>query len=440
MNTYPDHRTLYRLPWSLPDNPIAWLEPTSACNIYCEGCYRANTTDGHKPLDQVREELEVFRRYRNFDGVSIAGGDPLVHPEIVRIAAMVTEMGHKPIVNTNGVALTDDLLRELHRVGVRGFTFHIDSKQFRPGWQGKNEVELNDLRLEFAERLARVGGISCAFNSTVYQDTLPYAPDIVEWAQRHIDKVHVVVFIAYRQASGDVTDNMDFYVGDRKISMDDLVYSRPTGDLKLDISSRDVVAEIRKRFPDFAPCAYLNGSEQADSLKWLLTTRMGTRSRIYGYVGPRFAELAQIYHHFRHGRFMAYAPPSLLRKGKMAATVTSPFDAGARRILGRGLRRWLTRPWRLFRRLHIQSVMIIQPVDILADGRMDMCDACPDLTVHEGELVWSCRLEERIKYGGFARGVPKQAVRPAAPEAAPATAEGEMLQEVPGEPSRPAER
>jgi len=414
MNTYPDHRKLYRLPWSLPDNPIAWLEPTAACNIYCEGCYRANIKDGHKPLEQIREELEVFARYRTFDGVSIAGGDPLVHPEVVRIAEMVTEMGYKPIVNTNGVALTDDLLRELKRAGVKGFTFHIDSKQGRPGWSGKNEIELNELRLEFAERMARVGGMSCVFNSTVYQDTLPYAPDILEWAQRHIDKVHVVVFIAYRQASGDVTDDVDFFVGDRKISMDDLVYSRPTGEQRLDISSRDVVAEIRKRFPDFSPCAYLNGTEKPDSLKWLLTTRMGTRAGIDGYVGARFAELAQVYHHFRHGRFMAYVPPALLRAGRAVSAITWPFDAGARRILGRWLLRTLTRPWHLFRRLHIQSVMIIQPADMMPNGQMNMCDACPDITVHDGELVWSCRLEEKLKYGDFVRGVRKEVVQAAA--------------------------
>ena len=33
-----DHRRLYRLPWSLTDNVIAWLEPTKECNIHCEGC------------------------------------------------------------------------------------------------------------------------------------------------------------------------------------------------------------------------------------------------------------------------------------------------------------------------------------------------------------------------------------------------------------------
>jgi hypothetical protein len=55
--------------------------------------------------------------------------------------------------------------------------------------------------------------------------------------------------------------------------------------------------------------------------------------------------------------------------------------------------------------------MIIQPIDVLDDGRLNMCDACPDLTVHEGRLVWSCRLEELKKLGGFAEASRKEAVR-----------------------------
>jgi MoaA/NifB/PqqE/SkfB family radical SAM enzyme len=408
VNSYPDHRALYRLPWSLPDNPIAWLESTSCCNMYCEGCYRANERDSHKSLDSIRAELEVFAKFRKFDGVSIAGGDPLTHPEIVGIVELATRMGYKPIVNTNGQALSDDLLRDLHAAGARGFTFHIDSKQARPGWRGKNEAELNTLRQDFADRLAEYGDISCAFNSTVYEETLPYAPEMIEWAAQNIDRVHVMVFIAFRQASGGLGDRVDFYVGDRKIPMEALVYSRPAGSQRLDISSRDVVAEIRKRFPDFAPCAYLNGSEKADSLKWLLTTRIGTKDRILGHAGPHFMELAQNVHHLRHGRFQAYAPPSTLRRGRTLALVGSLFDQGMRGVLRRYLRGVLARPWTVANGVYMQSVMIIQPIDILENGAMNMCDACPDITVHGDQLVWSCRLEECLKFGGFARAVPRR--------------------------------
>ncbi len=404
MNTYPDARSLYRLPWSKADNAIAWLEVTSACNLYCEGCYRANQKNSHKSLAEIDHELEVFAKHRKFDGVSIAGGDPLVHPQIVEIVAMVRKRGYKPIVNTNALALSEEMLDGLQRAGVAGFTFHVDSKQRRAGWTGKNELELNELRLELAQRVAKAGDISVAFNSTVYDDTLRYAPEMVEWAQRHADIVQVMVFICYRQAACGRHDEFDYYVDGKKIDMNELVYSRPTGEQRLDISSRDVVAEIRKRFPGFTPSAYLNGTHDFDSLKWLLTTYAVSGNEVLGYAGPRFSELAQNLHHFRRGRWLAYEPPSTLAKGRSITALGGLFDSGMRKAM----RSWSTRPWRWKSPVRLQSVMIIQPIDVLDGGEMNMCDSCPDITVYGDELVWSCRLEELMRCGGFAHAVAKK--------------------------------
>lgn len=72
----------------------------------------------------------------------------------------IKSRGLKPIINTNGIALTKQLLHELKKAGVFGFTFHIDSKQGRgreEKWRNKNEVELNELRLYYAEMLAAEG-------------------------------------------------------------------------------------------------------------------------------------------------------------------------------------------------------------------------------------------------------------------------------------------
>jgi hypothetical protein len=46
------------------------------------------------------------------------------------------------------------------------------------------------------------------------------------------------------------------------------------------------------------------------------------------------------------------------------------------------------------------------------DAGTDMCDGCPDVTYwkdNQGreQLVWSCRLEEPMKYGGFLRMAPR---------------------------------
>ncbi len=401
-----DHRQLYRLPWSVVDNAIAWLEPTKKCNLACLGCYRENDPRGHKTLAEVRHDLEVFKRFRTVDGVSIAGGDPLVHPEIVEIVRMIAQDGLKPIVNTNGLALTPGMLRELKQAGVVGFTFHIDSKQGRPGWKTANEIELNELRLHYAKMVAKVGGIACAFNSTVYEDTLRYVPDIVEWAQHHVDIVNGVVFIAFR--TGVIEGGFDYHVNGEPIDFSTVPYTA-TDSAKHDIQSTDIADEIRSRFSDFLPAAYLNGTEQPDTFKWLLSGRLGTNGRIYGYVGPRLMELTQAYHHFKTGRYLAYTRPEVLKQGK-AMLLLSLFDKSLRKVARRYLASLLANPTRLFRKLYFQSVMIIQPADLYADGRMNMCDGCPDMTVWNDRLVWSCRLEEPETYGDFVQAVPAERV------------------------------
>ena len=116
-----NHLDYYRLPWNLTDNSISWLEPTAKCNLYCEGCYRSNEKDGHKTMAEINADLDVFQKLRNSDGVSIAGGDPLTHPDVIEIVREVKRRGMKPIVNTNGLALTKELLIELKKAGVFGF-------------------------------------------------------------------------------------------------------------------------------------------------------------------------------------------------------------------------------------------------------------------------------------------------------------------------------
>ncbi len=396
------HTELYRLPWNLPDNAISWLEPTSACNMYCDGCYRKNDPSGHKSLEVIRKELDTFRRLRRTDGVSIAGGDPLTHPEIEKIVEMIAKDGDKPIINTNGELLTREKLKGLKDAGVAGFTFHIDSKQHRPHMKGKTEYELNALRLKYAQMLDEVGGISCAFNATVYEDTLRYVPEVVAWAQEHIDIVHILVFIAYRAAP--IHKGYDYLVGTNKIDMSPIAYAIET-DRKISIMSTDIVEAIRTRYPDFQPNAYLNGTERPDHFKWLLTTRFGTKEKIYGYAGPKFMELSQSLHHFIHGSYLAYTTPKVLGRGK-SMLLLSPLDKGIEKTATAYLHDIARGPGKLLKRLYMQSITIIQPADFMVNGALSMCDGCPDITVWGDKLVWSCRMEELVNFGDWVRAVP----------------------------------
>ncbi len=385
-----NHLNYYRLPWNLTDNSISWLEPTAKCNLSCYGCYRKNEVDSHKTLEEIKSELAVFKKMRKSDGISIAGGDPLLHPDIIEIVKMVKADGQKPIINTNGIALTKELLTRLKKAGVYGFTFHIDSKQNRPGWKNKNELELNELRLYFAKMLKEAGNISCAFNSTVYEDTIHFIPQMLKWAEDNIDIVQVIVFILYRAVNNSL---VDYYLGSQKIDMNELVYNEES-EARVDMKAQEVVSVIRKMYPDFDPCAYLNGSEQPDDFKWLLTGRLGRHGKIYGYMGSKSMEIIQTFHHILFDKYLAYSSPKLTRKGR-SMLLLGLFDGKLRKTLWK----FLKNPLNIFKKLHYQSVMIIQPVDITTEGIQSMCDGCPDMTVWNGKLVWSCRMEEQLKYG-----------------------------------------
>jgi hypothetical protein len=396
-----NHLNYYRLPWTLTDNSISWLEPTAKCNLSCDGCYRKNE-NSHKSIEEIKSDLDVFTSMRISDGISIAGGDPLTHPDVVEIVREVKSRDLKPIINTNGLALTEELLIELKKAGVFGFTFHIDSKQGRPGWKNKNELELNELRLHYAEMLARAGNISCSFNSTVYEDTIQYIPEMVKWAEKHINIVQVMVFILYRAVNNE---KVDFYLGPKKIDMNQLVYNEESTE-RTDIKAEEVVELLRSEYsPDFDPCAYLNGSEKPDSFKWLLTGRYGRPNKIYGYMGSKAIEIVQTFNHLLYNRYLAYAAPKDTAKGR-TMLLLGLFDKKMRKTAAK----YLKNPFNIFRKLHYQSVMIIQPVDFLQDGRQNMCDGCPDITVWNGELVWSCRMEEQMNFGMNVRTYPKDFV------------------------------
>lgn len=394
-------REYYRLPWSLTDNGLSWLEVTTKCNLACKGCYRDPHKDGHKPLAEIARDLDVFAAKRKSDSMSIAGGDPLVHPDIVEIVRMIRQRGWKPVLNTNGLAMTPELLRDLKKAGVYGFTFHVDTTQKRKDSpDAVVEADHNPLRQRFAEMVAEAGGIGCAFNQTVSERTLDQIPDVVRWGIRRPDIVHTMVFILYREPSMARRMGLSFFANGREIDMGasygdtDFCGERP-------LKAQDVVDRIRSVVPGFEPAAYLNGTVDPDSMKWLMGIRLADGEETFGHVSARYMETVQNASHLFRDRWLSYVTPKFLGMGRASMALFSPIDGTMRRAMGRYLGTAAKSPGHLFRKVRMQTFTIIQAVDFLPDGSMNMCDGCPDITVHDGKLYWSCRLEEIKEHGQF---------------------------------------
>jgi hypothetical protein len=393
----PRKYNMYRLPWSKNDNPYGWLEVTDRCNIYCRGCYRQQLT-GHFPLEQLKEEVLLLKEWRKADHISIAGGEPLIYPHILELLSFIRDQGMKPLILTNGVRLNNNMefLRELKAAGLFGFTFHIDSAQRRPGWFGKSEVELCELRQQYAEMVAQVGGLYCSFGCTTYYSNLDEMMEIVQWANDNADIVNGLVFITYRGAP--TSDEFTYTVGGEEVQAQaHLSYGEAEAE-EIDITSRDVYAKIQDRFPHYETAVYLGGTERHDSIKWLIAVQVGTKGKMYGSIGPKAVEAVMSLYHFFKGSYLAYIQDNRLTKLALLAGI---FDKGIRKIQGGYWRHILRNPMKLFQPLYTQTIGIVQAPDIMPDGRTDMCDSCPDMMVWDGQLVHSCRLDEWRIYGQY---------------------------------------
>jgi hypothetical protein len=233
------------------------------------------------------------------------------------------------------------------------------------------------------------------FNSTVYPSTFQQIPDVVKWGQQNIDRVHGLVFITYRTATSNDTVAVDH--ASHEVDLGKLSYTRESFGEKF-VTSPEVHDLIQEHCPQYEAASYLGGSISHSSYKWLIGTTIGTKKRIYGSIGKRAMEMAQVAHHWFKGRYLAYLSSSSI--GALTLNL-APWDKGVSQALGRRIGDLARHPLELFKPVYIQSIGIIQAPDILEDGRTDMCDSCPDITIFDGKLVNSCRMDEYRLFGGF---------------------------------------
>ncbi|HII16293.1 TPA: radical SAM protein [Candidatus Woesearchaeota archaeon] len=364
-------KELYRLPWKADDNPNGWIEVTIYCQLKCPGCYRGLAEEGakrlHAPLDKLKEEVTLHRKYRNAQTISIAGGEPLLYPHLQEIIAFIAGLGMKVKIYTNGLALTREKLERLKISGATEFIIHADLYQQRPDMTGPDSID--QLREHFCRLFRDVGGINLGFIMPVSLGDIHQVAGLCRFAKRNADIISLLVFIPYKEML-PATQSSFKKEGLCSIGMEKL-------------------AETVGEAYSCRPCAYL-GKKHSRKVSWLFFVPLLRGSKVAGHLKPHQYRFFQQRYRKKKCRYFITVNGNNVRLSSLAAA-GEPVAAASH---------WLKRHlWKNSgeQPLRYQVILLIDPPDHLPEG-WDLCDGCPDAMFFGNSLVPSCLLE-RVKSG-----------------------------------------
>jgi organic radical activating enzyme len=389
----PDRKDMYKMPWSSTDNQAGWIEVTDTCNLLCSGCYR-NKIEGHKSLDEIKNEIALCSKITNGDVMVIAGGEPLIYPHIFEVVEFISSLGIKPLILSNGLNFTHVMAQDFKKAGLSRIHFHIDSSQKRTCWENKTESELNELRQYYADLLWGTKGIQCGFHMTVRKETLNQIPSVIEWYRRNMHKVQHLSLIALRGIPYD--DSIEYFAGEKTISEEELINCYKDKS-EIEITTEQLYEQIQKVYKDYIPSAYINGEPFTETNKQLIFANIGSAERFYGTFGKLSVEMSQVFNHLFRGKYLSYlANPKIGQK----VFLLSMFDKQVRKACVQFFRYGIKNPLDLFRKVYIQSLILQQPIEFM-NGEKNVCDHCINPMIYKGRLINPCQLDEFRLYGGM---------------------------------------
>lgn len=122
-----------RVLWNLtkaamdPKRPVlAQIVVTRRCNLSCGYCYEYDKVSKPVPLDVLKSRMDEFKRLKVVF-VTLNGGEPLLHPQIVELVQYISKLGMIPMMNSNARILKPSLIKSLNEAGLYGMQISCDS-------------------------------------------------------------------------------------------------------------------------------------------------------------------------------------------------------------------------------------------------------------------------------------------------------------------------
>jgi MoaA/NifB/PqqE/SkfB family radical SAM enzyme len=114
------------LPRAIDHRPIwAQLNITWRCNLDCAYCSEYDNEKGHVRYEDLVSRIEKCRQLGVLH-TDLIGGEPLLHPDLMRLFADITSRGMTSGMTTNGFLLTASTLDRLLEAGLGRLQISVD--------------------------------------------------------------------------------------------------------------------------------------------------------------------------------------------------------------------------------------------------------------------------------------------------------------------------
>ena len=114
----------------------ALLQITERCNLHCAHCFvSAGNYGDTMPIGIIRDVVIPKLKDCRVISVTLTGGEPFVHPEIIEIVRLLRNANIRVGVCTNGTSVSQDQMETLAKIGNIHLNVSLDG--FRPESHGK---------------------------------------------------------------------------------------------------------------------------------------------------------------------------------------------------------------------------------------------------------------------------------------------------------------
>lgn len=151
---------------------ITMLEPLETCNLTCKGCgrireYRESVILKNKKL--TVEECLAAVEEAGTPLVSIAGGEPLLHPQIDEIVAKLIEQKRFVYLCTNGILMEERGMQKIKPSKYFSWVVHLDGMRTLHDYWVEREGTWDKAMENLVKALDR--GYRVCTNSTVFKES-----------------------------------------------------------------------------------------------------------------------------------------------------------------------------------------------------------------------------------------------------------------------------